>query len=216
MLSYTCNTYSRKGAISCITKSISSGNRTKSQCSKRNFSDRCHIIVGSSFFVLYVLRFRIVYKFGLILWGLYGDILYLAYPKCGVITPKVCRGVSARRCLSRGCLSRGCLPRGVSARGVSDLGGVCSGGCHNLHEQNHRGLWKHNLAATTLQTVLILHTVFPLLLIFKVGCETKLKDNRSVGDGPGFVRYLHSQSTCHTYTRSILGSSPTNACAQVC
>ena len=58
------------------------------------------------------------------------------------------QGVSARGggCLARGCLARVCLPGG----------GVCPGGClpHPSCEQNHRRLWKHNRAATTLRTVI--------------------------------------------------------------
>ena len=56
----------------------------------------------------------------------------------------------------------GCLPREVR---VSALGGmdICQEGgwvsakgvCHAPCEQNYRRVWKHNLAATTLQTVII-------------------------------------------------------------
>ena len=39
--------------------------------------------------------------------------------------------------------------------------------CHNLPcEQNHRCLWKHNLAATTLRTVITFHTFFTMFLDF--------------------------------------------------
>ena len=54
-----------------------------------------------------------------------------------------CLGVSAQGGVCPG----GCLPRGVSAWGVSATH------THTPCEQNHRRLWKHNLAATTLRTV---------------------------------------------------------------
>ena len=85
-------------------------------------------------------------------------------------------GVSAWGCVPRGCIPActgqgvclpgvvypgGCLPRGCLL-GVSALGRGClpvvsapvHAGIHTPHEQNHRHLWKHNLAATTLRMVI--------------------------------------------------------------
>ena len=58
-------------------------------------------------------------------------------------------------CLSGGVSAQGvCLPKGCVCPGVSGQGGVCPGGLPHPHcEQNHRPLWKHNLAAAMLRTV---------------------------------------------------------------
>ena len=66
------------------------------------------------------------------------------------------RGVSGRGVFTRGCLAKGVSARGdVCPGGVSAQGGV-GWGCHTHPpcEQNHRRLWKHYLAATTLRTVI--------------------------------------------------------------
>ena len=87
----------------------------------------------------------------------------------GGVFPGGClpREVSALRgCLPGGCLPRGCLPREVSALGELSAGGclpggVCPSACSDTppppRERNYRHLWKHNLAATTLWTVIIVN-----------------------------------------------------------
>ena len=63
--------------------------------------------------------------------------------------PSAAVAVGLGGCLPRGCPPEGCLPRG----GVSAREGVSAR--HTPCEQNHRWLWKHYLAVTTLQTIII-------------------------------------------------------------
>ena len=71
------------------------------------------------------------------------------------ISGGVCPGVSSQgvSAQDRGVCLGGCLPGGVSAKGGSAWGGLQH---THTREQNHRRLWKHKLAATTLRTVNIL------------------------------------------------------------
>ena len=62
-------------------------------------------------------------------------------------------------CLPRGfCLGvcpGGCLPQGMSARGLAREVSAGGSATHPSCKQNRRYLWKHNLAATTLRTIII-------------------------------------------------------------
>ena len=88
----------------------------------------------------------------------------------GGVCPGEClpRGCLPGWCLPRGvypggspqgeCLPRGYLPWGVSTRGVSAwvVSAPVHAGIHTAPcEQNHRFLQKHNLATTTLRTVIM-------------------------------------------------------------
>ena len=74
---------------------------------------------------------------------------------------KIMPNKNAFRCCGRLCVggpTRGCLPRGgYLPRRVSAQGGICPSACWDTssREQNHKSLWKHNLATTTLRTVII-------------------------------------------------------------